>query len=286
MSTPKIRRVVASERRALERFLEDHSDLSMFLRSNLARAGLRDEGERYQGTYVAAWVGPEVVGVAAHYRSNTLLLHAPSASAELAQTAVALTQRPVEGILGPFDQVEAATDGLGLGAAPRQLDSRQVLFGLQLEALIAPTPQAELSARVATREDVPLLTLWRREYDRSLGVEPPLSPPDDAEHERIARSLDERDLWLLEHEGRPVAQMTFNARVPGAVQVGGVFTTPDARGRGFARRVVAHGLTFERRAGTERSILFTDEDNTPARRAYVALGFKAVGEYGIRLFKT
>ena len=50
----------------LERFLARHADVSMFLRSNLRRAGLVDRGAPYQGTYAAAFEGGEMVGAAAH----------------------------------------------------------------------------------------------------------------------------------------------------------------------------------------------------------------------------
>jgi predicted GNAT family acetyltransferase len=32
-------------------------------------------------------------------------------------------------------------------------------------------------------------------------------------------------------------------------------------------------------------VLFTNEDNRPARRAYEALGFRAVGDYGLLSFE-
>ena len=75
----------------------------------------------------------------------------------------------------------------------------------------------------------------------------------------------------------------FNATLPDCVQVGGVFTPPELRGRGHGRAVVAASLEIARSEGVTRSILFTDEANAPARRAYEAIGFREIGRYGIVL---
>ena len=65
---------------------------------------------------------------------------------------------------------------------------------------------------------------------------------------------------------------THNARAADTVQVGGVWTSPELRGRGHARAVVAGALLVARSAGARRGVLFTGERNIPALRAYRALG--------------
>jgi predicted GNAT family acetyltransferase len=76
----------------------------------------------------------------------------------------------------------------------------------------------------------------------------------------------------------------FTARVPECVQLGGVWTAPSDRSRGYARSVVAFALLSAQREGVKRSVLFTDRGNHPARRAYEALGYRQVGRYGLVLF--
>jgi predicted GNAT family acetyltransferase len=56
------------------------------------------------------------------------------------------------------------------------------------------------------------------------------------------------------------------------------------RGRGYARAVVAGSLLSARAAGVARAILFTGQDTARARRAYLALGFQIIGDYGLVLF--
>ena len=51
----------------------------------------------------------------------------------------------------------------------------------------------------------------------------------------ISRAQRDGEQWVVEAAGVPVSYSAFNARLPDAVQVGGVFTPRDLRGRGYAR---------------------------------------------------
>jgi predicted GNAT family acetyltransferase len=48
--------------------------------------------------------------------------------------------------------------------------------------------------------------------------------------------------------------------------------------------VVAGSLLDARAAGARQAVLFTGKDNEHAQRAYRALGFRVVGDYGVVLF--
>ena len=57
------------------------------------------------------------------------------------------------------------------------------------------------------------------------------------------------------------------------------------RSQGFARAAVAGALLAARERGVPRSVLFTEEDNHPAKAAYRALGYQRVGDYGMVMFR-
>lgn len=105
-----------------------------------------------------------------------------------------------------------------------------------------------------------------------------------AARSEIARLEEIRSQWILLESGRPVAYSAFNARLPDVVQIGGVWTPPELRGRGYARAVVAGSLLEARREGVYRAVLFTGVENVAARRAYEAIGFRVVGDYGLVIF--
>ena len=83
-----------------------------------------------------------------------------------------------------------------------------------------------------------------------------------------------------------MASTSFNAETREAVQVGGVWTPPDLRGRGYGRAVVAVSLLDARAEGVGRAVLFTGDSNVPAIRAYAALGFRRIDDYRIVLLRT
>ena len=112
---------------------------------------------------------------------------------------------------------------------------------------------------------------------------------DDATRARcredFERAFASQEPCLLTHAGIPRARSTFNARLPDMVQVGGVYTPPAQRGRGYARAAVALSLVHARRRGAKRAVLFTGDHNTSAIAAYRALGFERIDDFAIVLFK-
>ncbi|HXJ32854.1 MAG TPA: GNAT family N-acetyltransferase [Candidatus Eisenbacteria bacterium] len=271
---------------ALESFLLEHRDSSLFLRSNLRTAGIVDRGEPYQGTYAAAFDGDRLVGVAAHCWNDSLVVQAPAAVAIVVREAVRVSGRRIRGIVGPWAQLVAARTALGLDGAATRMCSHDDLFALELAALVVPAPLAEgrVHCRATRADDLDLVTRWRVGYRTEL-----MGGVDGPELRRLAR--DEIELlhragssFLLENGGAPVAFSAFNARLPDVVQIGGVWTPPALRSRGYARAVVAGSLVAARAEGVTRSILFTGEDNPAAQRAYVALGYRRIGDYGLILF--
>jgi uncharacterized protein len=81
-----------------------------------------------------------------------------------------------------------------------------------------------------------------------------------------------------------VSLCTRTARADESVQIGGVWTPPELRNRGYGRAVVAGALHESARDGVTRAVLFTD--NPAARRSYERLGFRQIGEYGITIYAT
>ena len=282
-----IRVLGAADEAGLRAFLAPYATSSMFLLSNAATAGLVDEGQPFQATYVGAFEHGELAGVAAHCWNGVLLVQAPAdlvspaTVRELAQAAVTHSRRGIAGFSGPADQVAVARRAFEL---PRPaLDEVEGLYALSLANLRVP----EALARNAVRHRRPaaseraVLVTWRRAYHvESLGSE-----STDALYDKAQREIDDQlalgRVWVLEAAGEIVAMTGFNARIPEMAQVGGVYTPPELRGRGYARCVVAGSLLDARAEGARQAILFTN--NPAAARAYAAIGFARIGDYALVL---
>ncbi len=270
----------------LAAFFARHPDHTLFQRSNLRRAGAVDDGRRYGGTYAAAMAADEVVGVVAHYWNGTVMPLAPEggrAVRVLLDAALAASGRPITGVIGGWDQVAAALMYPALrGRVARRCD-REILFALPLACLAVPPllSDGEVAVRPMDDSDMPLLAAWRVEYLVETFALPRSAATWDEAQRDIAAWHGEGRAWVAEARGRPVAFSGFNAALPDVVQIGGVYTPPFGRARGFARAAVAGSLLQARDAGAGRAVLFTDVANTPAQRAYRALGFEPVADWGM-----
>jgi GNAT superfamily N-acetyltransferase len=270
----------------------------MFLRANVRRAGLANRGEPSQASYAAAFRDDAMIGVAAHCWNGMVLLQAPAQAAALATASVEWSGRPVTGLAGPVDQVALARSALGVADRMAAVDGDEWLYALDLQDLIVPalsttTIASETSARheparrkivcrAPRREEVGTLREWRLAYDiETLGA------TDSVEiRRRSADMLDtqiaEDCVWVAVADDTLLSLSAFNASLPDIVQLGGIYTPPALRGRGYAKVAVAASLVAARQRGASRAILFTKNPN--AARTYEAVGFRRTGSYALVLF--
>ena len=273
---------------SLEAFLLPRVDSSMFLVGNMRTAGLHDRGRRFDGTYAAVSKGDEILGVVAHYWNQNLILQAPDHLAALCQAAVAASGRQVKGVLGPSDLVQTVKEALNIVESQIQMDETEILYSLLLNELVVPAQlgSGTCRARRAKPSDLELMTEWRVAFSlESLGEHdsPELWTSCRTSVERATR---DGHIWVLESDGKPVATTAFNTALREVVQIGGVWTPPAYRSRGYGRSAVAASLLDARAEGAEKAILFTGESNLPAQRAYTALGFQIIGDYRILLLRS
>ena len=292
---------------AFEAFLMPHLASSMFLLGNVRRAGIVDTGERFSGTYVGAFGGGEMVGAVGHFWNGALMCQVPEPYTDayldpLWREAVRVSGRPIKGVFGPDEQAVRIQSALEMPAEIVQINHREKLYDLALADLVVPGPlaSAKVGARLATQDDLETLVLWRVGYEtETMGEE------DTAEYradvrQRIARLIGDGTVWVLVRDGVAVATTGFNAVLGEVVQVGGVYTPPEHRCRGYARAAVAGSLLAMREGlgpvaeghggipapatdGASRAILFTADSNIPAQKAYESLGFRQVGYFRLCL---
>jgi RimJ/RimL family protein N-acetyltransferase len=283
----EIRILVPSDQAALEAFLLPRVESSMFLIGNMRAAGLVDGGQVYQGTYAAAFEGQEIVAVVAHFWNGMLIFQAPAHLDALWRVATRISGRRIRGWIGPGEQVAVAAESFGLRDRAVQMDETEYLYRLALDDLLVPSGirSGRLVGRHIGPRDLDLVTAWRVAFAvQGLGEEE--SPRLwEATRSSLERSMERRWTWLLEDRGQPVATSSFNTAIAEAVQIGGVWTPPELRRRGYGRAVVAASLVSARAGGATTAILFTGVENLPAQRAYQALGFSQIGDYRLLLLR-
>ena len=282
----ELRVLGASDYPALEAFLVQHRDTSMFLRSNARQAGIEFAGQRLQATYVAGSRHGRLIGVAALCWNGMLLLQAPEQLEAILERLLSASRTPLRGLSGPAAQVRAARSHLGLDAAPAQLEEDEELFALDLLAWTPPSVLArdpDVTCRAPLPSERTLMRDWRFAYElESLGRH----PDDDVARAQsdvwLDAQLDDDVAWVAVAARTPVSFSGFNAMLPDIVQLGAVYTPPDCRGRGYARAAVAHSVAVGKERGATRAVLFTK--NPSAMKSYEAVGFRRAGDFGLVLF--
>jgi predicted GNAT family acetyltransferase len=156
------------------------------------------------------------------------------------------------------------TERTGTGAWPVQ---GQRIY--EVDEIVAP-PSPGGRVRVATEEDLELVTRWFEAFEDEIGERRGDLAP------LVARRLGAGRLWLWEHD-RPAAMAAVSDPVEGVARIGPVYTPPDQRGRGYGSALVGAVSATVRAPGT-RCILYTDLGNPTANSVYRRLGYRAVTE--------
>ena len=269
---------------ALEGYLVRHFTTTMFMRGNLRDHGLGNREAPYAMRYFIRYQEGVITGVGALANIGAIMLQADGDAAEIvAHIAGHLPKgfRP-DAITGAPEQVAAVVEGLGFGALPTRMNDTEPLFLLEKAKLI-PADMAGFTLRPAKLADLPVLAAWNFAYDiEVLGATESAAARADS-FEETERTIKRGHQRVLVKDGELVAQTNFNAVMSDTVQIGGVYTPPEVRGNGYARRAVAAHLDEAFATGVENAILFSASES--ASKAYRAVGFRQIGHYQIILFE-
>jgi len=166
------------------------------------------------------------------------------------------------------------------------MNSRDTLFSLDLDALVVPDllNRSELTCRLTADNEIPAMIDLRIAFMLELMGPDMHASLEDESCETVRYQQQTNNHWILEMAGKIVATTAISAGIPEVVQIGGVYTLPGYRNRGFGRVVVAGSLLDARARNVKKAILFTGTDMPAAQKMYRALGFRQIGEYGLVIY--
>ena len=251
---------------ALTELLEAGGPMDAYLLDALAAGGI--------GGFFGAWDGPALGGAVFLRRGAISAAARTSRSASYALAATASARGPWSSIVGPEEPCRALAEALRT-SAPFRVDRVQAFMAASRGDPLGP---GEAGLRRATMADlgalVPLVARYR--------VEDGLSAPEDDHTAWIrahtAERITVRLLWVVEQAGRIVFTAAYNFAGPRGAGVGGVYTIPEARGRGIAGRAMADLARIALEEGPVVT-LHVDPRNAAAIRAYEKAGLRRAGEF-------
>ena len=235
------------------------------------------------GTYSAApsfwWVTNEeaVIGAASWTPPHNLLvssmplLAVPDLAEAAVKRAAAMGLSP-NGVVGPAlpaRAVAAAWTAITDDIIERD---RTILLNELVALVDVPIPPG--TRRAARIDDVPLIATWLESFSAEIEHAVPANAHAVAEH--MIRS-EQMDVWIADDQ---IVSMVGYRDAAGVVRVGPVYTPPEYRNHGYARR-----LTYEvtaaalQRPGVEHAMLFTDAANPVSNSIYRQAGYAPRGEH-------
>lgn len=266
-----------ADREALVDFMFAHAPILMFPLTNLTIYGMRGGHPRA----ITAWVakdGDKITDVLTISDEGLVFPCCPSGDWDA--VAQVVKGRHVKGFIGDGQQVAALRHAVGL-SRKAELDAIEPAFILDIANIQMPDTTG-FTLHPLTAAPLDLLIEWRTDYQIAT-----LDAPADEAKDRATREINayvEKDSHrVLFQNGVPVSMTGFNAELPEIVQIGGVYTPPDLRSRGFARIALAMHLSEVSVDGVTQAVL--SAANTAAARAYVALGFERTGSFAIAIYE-
>ncbi|WP_420585262.1 GNAT family N-acetyltransferase [Ruegeria sp.] len=262
----------------IDAFLSQHIQTSMFPLANLRDHGLNATHPRALNVWLLEDAPRALFSIT---NEGMVLPQCPDCSdAELAGAVELIRGRKLFGLAAEATQARRIMRLAGWEGRPATLNSDEPGFTLNLDQLVVPdTSGATLVPLGAIGRAV--TESWRRDYlIEAMDFDPERAEKQAGEDYVSYTARDSHRVLLF--DGAPVAMTGFNARLPETVQIGGVYTPPDLRGRGYGRLAVALHLIEARNAGAQRAVLFAASDS--AARAYIGIGFQPAGQYSLVLF--
>lgn len=275
---PHIRPLAAGDERAFELFLHRHWSTSVTLRANAKAAGFENQGEPGQGTYYAAWEGETIVGAAAHYTNDVIVLEAPRALIQVVRGVFAASGRAVAAIQGPWPQVEAAVATLAL-KRDKMTGMAKMLSTLDLTKMAKPDvlKRGQVKVREAAAADIDALVPW---YIAHHTENSGFTATSEAARETLQQQIDVHGLYVAETD-RIVAMAGFEVWQSDVVKIGGVYTPPALKDKGYAGAAVAGALMVAQTHGVGRAIILCSKTDSAAQKIYRAIGFTSLSDYGV-----
>lgn len=269
-------RASPADRPAIEAFLTSHIATSMFPLSNLGRHGMTGD-HRHAVSFWLRWQDGAITDAVAVANNGMVFPQCPTGP--WGAVRAVLSGTAITGLLGDAAQVGALRDVLSL-TGRADMDAIEPLYRLRLADLRLPDVTG-FSLRPLADAPRDLVIGWRHAYITEVMPIPGEDAVRTAQADIAAYAAADTHRVLYEGD-RPVAMTGFNATLPWAVQVGAVYTPPDQRSRGLARRAVALHLAEARSTGVTDASLFAVSPQ--ASKAYTAIGFSRTGTFAILVY--
>lgn len=274
-----IRILRESDRETALEFLDREHESNLIMIFDIQHYGIENHGQLFQGDYCGAYRDDELAGVACLYNFGSMFLYCPVEESQRQLTAyIAERGKKPRYVHIRSDWAQTVLDELERrGIRPSRLEEQEylVLSGEDFK------PRNSERARLAKPEDLPtILHLHRAFQIEYFGT---YTEAEDEMGQMAEARMLESGVTVTEHDGKVVSKSEVLVRTDRMALIGGVYTLPEYRGRGFS--FASMSLLCERiLENLEKACLNVAKGNPPALSVYKGLGFRWTNDYTMALF--
>lgn len=222
--------------------------------------------------------GERVVGVA-HYGRQLVIAAEPPAVAAFG--AYAKRHRGERMIVGPRDTVRALWEALRAWHAPPRLVRDRQLVMMVDRARLRPYERRAVVRRAKMDEWGAVAEGSAEMVRQELAYDPRRGSPDFAAG--IRAMIEKRLWWVGSYDGRPCFFCNVGPSCDRTIQLQGIWTPPELRGRGLATSSLA--AICDRLLEVSPTLsLYVNDFNEAAIALYRRVGFEHVGDFQTILF--
>lgn len=137
--------------------------------------------------------------------------------------------------------------------------------------------------RPIEEKDIDLTAHWTYEFIIETGVDQPATIEQC--YEAAKRRIENKNLFVLEHEGKVVSMAGKGRTTENGATIGLVYTPKELRKKGYATTCVALLSQKLLDEGYKFSSLFTDLSNPISNSIYMKIGYNPIGDFDSYFFE-
>lgn len=276
-----VENVSPSSQQEMLNFLREHENYSLFLLGNFESYGIKLTEAPYSGNFKLIRSFDKIVGIFCLTRKGNLLIEATVQEPIFDIVLEACHQEPVplKGLIGSWDLCGPFWEYLKTKKIIQKeiFTSKEVLYGVELGMQDSPV---QSNVRLLTEVDYDQWKPLRLDYFIEEGL--PNDLTDNQLLEQFRNKAKKKIIWGFFQNNTLVSIADLNAKALDLGQVGGVYTAPSFRRRGYSKLVMQQLLSDAKKLHKIRKlIIFTGENNFPAQKLYNSLGVSQLGYFAL-----
>jgi|GEM_PF-270460 len=277
----EVEKISSSNQDEMIAFLKRHENYSLFLLGNFENYGVMLSEAPYSGNFKLIRSSNEIVAVFCLAKKGSLLIQSIIREAvfDLVLTSCIEEGIPLTGLVGDWEFCHIFWQFLKDKKVIQKetFTSKEILYQVDLSK-ISSLPQPNV--RLLTDDDYSQWKPLRLDYLVEEGF------PNDLNDEQLLEifidKCRKKIIWGFFLKGQLVSIADLNAKALDMGQLGGVYTHPNFRKKGYSKSVILKLLSdIKDIHGMRKLIIFTGENNLPAQKLYESIGVYQVGNFAL-----